>query len=171
LPDVKLIQLDASQMLFNNQFDTLGAFDVIEHISDDEKVLKNCYMALKPGGHIYITVPQFMFMWTSIDDMSHHKRRYSKHELICKTESAGFEILFCSSFVFTLFPLMLLSRLLFKKKLKSTSESKSELYPGKFVNAILSFLLKIDEYLIRAGISLPWGGSLVLVGQKKEIQL
>src|SRR5919205_3799350 len=38
-PDVELIQLDARALPYDSDFDVVGAFDVLEHIVDDEAVL------------------------------------------------------------------------------------------------------------------------------------
>ena len=72
-PEVEFIQLYARQIPFDKEFDAIGAFDVIEHISEDELVISNCYKALKPRVHIYISVPQYMFMWSYVDDFAYHK--------------------------------------------------------------------------------------------------
>ena len=39
-PSAKLIQMDALSIPFVNEFDVVGAFDVLEHIEDDRNVLK-----------------------------------------------------------------------------------------------------------------------------------
>src|SRR5436190_313610 len=36
----EIVQMDARDMPFEAEFDVLGAFDVIEHIDDDERVLR-----------------------------------------------------------------------------------------------------------------------------------
>ena len=109
---VEYVQLDASDIPFEAEFDVVGAFDVIEHIDDDISVLRGICQALKPGGHALITVPQHQFLWSSLDELVHHKRRYGRKELMDKARQAGLEVRFVSSFLFMLFPLMLLSRLL-----------------------------------------------------------
>jgi len=64
LPDtVELIQMDALNIPFENTFDIIGAFDVIEHIDDDEKVIQEVFKALKPNGYFLITIPQYKWLW------------------------------------------------------------------------------------------------------------
>jgi SAM-dependent methyltransferase len=163
--EVSLIQFDATTIDFNAEFGGIGAFDVIEHISDDQKVLNNIYKSLRTGGRVYISVPQYMFMWSQEDDMACHKRRYTKKELINKLELAGFTIEYTTSYMFTLFPLMMLTRLFGNKK-KTEQEMIQALYPGKALNGALNFFARIDFLLIKMGFSLPWGGSLIMVGRK-----
>jgi SAM-dependent methyltransferase len=166
LPSVELIQVDATDMPFKNELDAVGAFDVIEHISEDEKVLTNIYKSLKIGGYAFISVPQYMHMWSYLDDLACHKRRYSRKELVSKMQAAGFQVEYVTGFVFLLFPLMRLSRALNRKKQLQAENEFSELRTGPAMNNFFSFFMRIDEALISAGIRLPWGGSLMIVGKK-----
>ena len=116
-----------------------------------------------------VSVPQFKWMWSYLDDMAHHKRRYSKRELKAKLKEAGFEITYLTSFVFSLFPLMAASRILKGKKNVDYDVDKQmkELELGKLSNKLLGAFMRIDELLINAGLRLPFGGSLVVVAKKK----
>ena len=69
---------------FRNEFDVIGAFDVLEHIADDELVLSQMHQAVRKGGGIILTVPQHSFLWSEIDEYSRHVRRYSVSELKLK---------------------------------------------------------------------------------------
>src|SRR5882762_9070613 len=119
LSSVELIQLDATSMPFVNGFHVIGAFDVLEHIDDDEKVMEEVHRALKPNGKFMITVPQYPWMWSIQDDLSFHKRRYTRNELGMKLEKHGFAIEYLGSFLFTLFPFMVISRTMSRNKNKN----------------------------------------------------
>lgn len=169
LPDVEFVQLNARALPYRSEFHAIGAFDVLEHIDEDEDVMANVHSALLPGGLFFITVPQHAWLWSDADEHAHHKRRYSRAELATKLQRAGFRIAFCSSFVFTLLPLMYASRL--RRKRSTTGQQSAEhLYDElalpKVVDASLSAAMRIDEWLIAAGLSLPAGGSLLAVAQK-----
>jgi SAM-dependent methyltransferase len=167
LPDVEFIQLDATDMPFENYFECIGAFDVLEHIDEDEVVIKNVYNSLKQNGLFFISVPQYMFIWSYLDEIAHHKRRYNKNMLFRKLKNSGFDVIYNSSFVFSLFPVMIISRCLKKKsKLVDKTDTFPELQVNKFVNKILELILGIDELLIYLGIRLPFGGSLIAVAKK-----
>lgn len=168
-PDLKFIQMDAQRIPFEEEFDAVAAFDVIEHIDDDAITLVNIRKALKPGGVALISVPQYRFMWSDLDELVHHKRRYEKAELLAKLLGAGFTVSFCTSFVCTLFPLMLCRRL-FGRVGRRAQPPGSELGALErqvsfrpVVNAIGNVLMKIDEMLIGWGVPLPFGGTLVVV--------
>ncbi len=169
LPNVNFIQLDATNLPFKNEFDAIGAFDVLEHIESDELVIKNIYDALRDNGYFFVSVPQYMWMWSKTDDFACHKRRYSRKELLTKLESKGFKIEYITSFVFILFPFMFFSRIFSKKKkniLDSDINNAPELSLNPLLNSIFKLAMKPDELLIKLGLSLPFGGSLIVVAKK-----
>lgn len=170
LPTVDFVQFDVTQGKVGDNFDMITAFDVIEHIENDEMAISNMSEMLSPGGTLIISVPQHMFMWGKLDEIVKHKRRYSRKELINKLEKNGLAIQKSTSFVFTLFPLMFLSRLL-DRKLDKSSPDEVELEKrvkfSKISNRIFDFFMRIDETLISLGVSLPFGGTLLVVAQKK----
>lgn len=164
-PGVTLFQMDARQIPFDQEFDGVCAFDVLEHIDDDETVLKQLFQAVKPGGGLILTVPQHQFLWSIVDERAFHKRRYSRQELVEKVKQAGFAIVRTTSFVSLLLPLMLLSRL--KRQANQNQYDPLEEYR---MNAIaqrsLEFILKIERIAIQMGLSFSTGGSLLLVANK-----
>src|SRR5262249_55958885 len=78
---VLLLQMDARAIPAVCEFDVIGAFDVIEHIEEDERVIGQIYTALKPGGGTIIAVPQHPCLWSPADDAARHQRRYVRGEL------------------------------------------------------------------------------------------
>jgi SAM-dependent methyltransferase len=164
-PGARLMQMDARQIPFAEEFDVMGAFDVIEHIEDDGAVLAQMHRALKPGGGIVLTVPQHRWLWSWMDDAAHHVRRYGARELREKVMAAGFRVERLTSFVSLLLPAMMASRLA-----RSRSEVESNPYAefriAASMNRLLEAALGIERALIRAGVSFPAGGSLLLVARK-----
>ncbi|MDQ5937035.1 MAG: hypothetical protein QG574_4394 [Cyanobacteriota bacterium erpe_2018_sw_21hr_WHONDRS-SW48-000092_B_bin.40] len=161
LAGVELLELDARKMPFSGHFDVVGAFDVLEHIDEDEVVLRELWKACNSG--IILTVPQHMFLWSSVDDLACHKRRYSAQELVTKVEAAGFSVLHVTSFVSFLMPLLLVSRW---SKGASRSESQSELKLPSVLDSILELICDFEQVLIRSGIRMPLGGSLLVIANK-----
>lgn len=168
-PGAFLFQMDARRIPFFEEFDLIGAFDVLEHIEEDEAVLAQMYQACKPGGGIVLTVPQHRWLWSRVDDFAHHKRRYTRAELAEKTARAGFRVEYATSFVSLLLPLMLFSR--GQKKSGASMEEQMEavgLKVGRLTNAALRAIMRVEQVLIRLGLSFPLGGSLLLVARKAE---
>ena len=167
--DVAFIQLDATAMPFQAEFDIVGAFDVLEHIQDDERVMQGVNRALRPGGLFLITVPQYQWMWSALDEVVRHKRRYSRSDLRRKLRRSGFELLFASSFVTLLFPAMAASRLLSRTRITTGDRKEAfaaEVVLPPVVNRVCDWVMRVDEAMLGAGISLPFGGSLLAVARK-----
>ena len=164
LPDADLMQMDARNIPFSEEFDAVGAFDVLEHIAEDEVVLQEMFRALKPGGGLLITVPQHMFLWSATDEEACHVRRYSASELRAKVGQAGFEVQRQTSFVSFLLPAMLLTRR--KKKIRQDSITSCELQLPRLLNSVLEIVMRCEFLAIRAGCNLPLGGSLLLLARK-----
>jgi SAM-dependent methyltransferase/putative flippase GtrA len=166
-PSVEFVQLDARELPYEAAFDAVGAFDVIEHITEDERVLASVHRALKPGGVLIVTVPQHKWLWSWTDEQARHKRRYGRRELIDKIRAAGFQILHTTSFVTALLPVLYMSRFAVKHERSTPSEiDLSEFEISHTANAVCGAMMRIDEALIRAGLSLPLGCSLLAVARK-----
>lgn len=161
---VSLRQADAADLDIRDAFDVIGAFDVIEHIEDDRRVLANLRAALRRGGGLLLTVPQHAWLWSGTDIAAHHERRYSRKDLRAKLDAAGFEVLRATSFVSLLLPAMLLAR---SRKRDGMAEVEAELDLPPLANAIGYATLGLERWLIRIGIDLPAGGSLLVVARRR----
>jgi SAM-dependent methyltransferase len=164
VPSAELFQMDARKVPFQGEFDVIGAFDVIEHIDEDDEVLREMYGAVKPGGGIILTVPQHQWLWSDTDVYAHHKRRYSRRELKSKVESAGFQVEHLTSFVSILLPVLMISRYRIKRAESFRTEMETNIHP--VVNRVLMAALTLERFLLKRGLSLPAGGSLLLVAKK-----
>lgn len=162
VPGAVFFQMDARAIPFQSEFDLIGAFDVIEHIESDEEVLSEIHRAIVPGGGGLITVPQHPFLWSEYDVRAHHVRRYTATDLRQKLGRAGFEIVRMTSFVSLLLPLMLLSRRS-QRVPDADYDPLAELRMGAWANVLLERVLDIERLLVRGGLSLPLGGSLLAV--------
>jgi 2-polyprenyl-3-methyl-5-hydroxy-6-metoxy-1,4-benzoquinol methylase len=78
---------------FYNQFDTVFALNVIEHIEDDKLALRNIYKLLKKEGHVIILVPAYQALYNAIDASLDHYRRYVQKQTNDIILKAGFEII------------------------------------------------------------------------------
>jgi len=164
-----LYQLDALNTPFaDGQYDVVGLFDVIEHISDDKAVLREMYRICKPGGRIILTVPANKWLWSYFDVSSCHKRRYSKKELYQKLQRAGFVVEKVSFYVFFLFPMFFLYRALRNMRCSFDDEELSsgvEAQTIPLINEIFLSALRLEKLLIKH-INLPIGTSLVAIARK-----
>ena len=105
-----------------------------------------------------------MFMWSASDDRACHVRRYSQKELRHKLEAGGFTVLYMTGFVSLLFPCMMASRLLGKKKKTGGGD---ELHLPLWLNSIFAFVMKIEMVLLKIGVKFPFGGSILAIVRKE----
>jgi len=166
VPRATLFQMDARRIPFEREFDIVGAFDVLEHIHEDDEVLAEIHRALVPGGGLVLTVPQHAFLWSQQDEHACHVRRYERDALTGQLRRAGFDVVTAVSFVSLLLPLMLVSRWR-KGKAAGPFDPLSELRLGGVANRLLERTLDLERLIIRYGGSLPWGGSLLVVARRR----
>lgn len=163
IPTATFLQIDATAMTDVARYDVIGAFDVIEHIEQDQLALDNLARALVPGGSLLISVPQHHWLWSEVDEFACHVRRYMRPELIQKVEIAGLSVKYASSFVSLLIPLMWLSRV---RPSKGEYDPMTEFHISKWINKGLELVMKFEFFLMKLGVRLPFGGSLFLVATK-----
>jgi SAM-dependent methyltransferase len=162
--EVEFVQMDARNIPGIGIFDLSGAFDVIEHIADDEGVLCGMRAVTQTGGGTIIAVPQHPWLWSRADDIAHHQRRYRRGELEAKLLRSGFEVLFSSSFTALLFPLMAASRLMRGNDAKDTDDFREFKLNRHFNDAFIA-ILRAEVRLTLAGWKWPAGGSRVVVAR------
>ena len=143
--------------------DLIAAFDVIEHIPDDVRVLTQCRQALRPGGQMFISVPAYQFLYANNDRVAHHQRRYTRALLRERLLAAGFKPTKVTYFNSFLFPLILPVVLL--KKLKehwfgpddTTNLSHQFSAP---VNRVFGEIMSSERFLL-SEIDFPFGHSII----------
>lgn len=165
LKRTELLQFDATRIPFDGEFDAVGAFDVIEHIPDDNAVLASMAASLAPGGIALITVPQHPFLFGPADVSAKHERRYTRAALVAKVERAGLRVECATSFVTLLFPAMASVRLLSKWR-GGEYDSADEFKIGPF-NGVFATVMDLERWTIRHGARWPFGGSLLVVARKQ----
>ncbi len=163
IPSANFKKLDITKMSDRESYDVIGAFDVIEHIEEDQKSLINLAHALKPTGKLIISVPQHQWLWSATDEASCHVRRYSSKELSAKLQAAGLKIDYQSSFISLLLPLMVVSR---KRSSNVKVDPMEELKMSKALNLALETIMSLELFLLRVGVRFPFGGSLLIVASK-----
>ena len=101
---IRLLQGDAQELpLRENSFDVVTMMDVLEHLRDDDRALREVWRVLRPGGALILTVPAYQHLWSAHDEALHHFRRYEKAGLHAVLKAADFEI-WRLSFAMSLMP-------------------------------------------------------------------
>lgn len=141
---------------------TIGAYvslDVLCHANvEPARALKEAHRCLRPGAIAVFNLPAYSWMLSAHDRRVHNARRFTRGEARALIGAPGFRILRASYWNTLLFPLMLLHRLVER----DDAESDVRDYP-RWLDAIFSTALAIERAAIGAGLSLPFGGSLMIV--------
>ncbi|MDA0979177.1 MAG: methyltransferase domain-containing protein [Proteobacteria bacterium] len=72
--------------------DYIFSLNVLEHIEDDAAAMEAIFRRLRPGGRLFIYVPAFDHLRTSMDDLVGHYRRYTRRSLTQVVAGAGFVV-------------------------------------------------------------------------------
>lgn len=78
------------------KYPIITSLNVLEHIDDDVKVLKELYELNKSEGLLILYLPASMKAWSQMDIDVGHFRRYSKKEINSKLENIGYDIIYSS---------------------------------------------------------------------------
>lgn len=152
-------------------FDAIGMFDVVEHIEDDHAALHQCTRLLKTGGMLFLTVPARPELWSAYDDISGHKRRYTKTTLTSLLNRSGYTIRYMSYVgFFQYLPHLIMKRFMLHKSGGKKTDVMSVLrqvvwQPPAAMNWMLeqSFLW---DMAISKIMPLQVGTSLIVAAQK-----
>jgi SAM-dependent methyltransferase len=141
--------------------DGIYTSNVLEHIEDDEIILRQLHHRLRLGGTIAVYVPAFMCLYSNMDLAVGHYRRYDARELCQKLESAGFTILhqsYSDSIGF----------LVWWYLKKRGSKGGNELSNHRALSMYDKFIYPLSSLIDSIGFQYLFGKNLLVVA-KKEI--
>lgn len=97
---LRVLRADILQVDMSEKFDWVFAFEVLEHMKDDELAIRRVSDLLKPNGRLVLSVPAHMRYWTRHDEAAGHFRRYERADLTQKLSRNGFrvELAWCYGF-------------------------------------------------------------------------
>ena len=76
-------------------FDLVYSLNVLEHVEDDAAVVRVISQHVRSGGGVFIFVPAFPALFTSMDRLVGHFRRYTRGTLRPLLEQAGLSVETC----------------------------------------------------------------------------
>ncbi|MBX3281420.1 MAG: class I SAM-dependent methyltransferase [Acidobacteria bacterium] len=154
----------AEQLPYTDEsFDLTTALDVIEHLDDDIAGLKEMFRVTRKGGRSLIFVPAFMWLWGVQDDISHHRIRYTKRQIVDRLKAAGYEIERATYANFTFFTPILGGRLLMRLTgIKPESENNINV---SALNGIFGKLFSAERLWLK-NLNFPFGVSIVVVAKR-----
>lgn len=168
----ELYQFDIMKPAFENEFDFVCLFDLLEHIQDDDTVLRNVLRMLhREDGKVILTVPAHPRLWSLYDRAATHKRRYTKGTLRRKLVQNGFDILEMKYFFMSIAPLLLARSVLRPDRGRDYKGCRAEASAAH--PAIGKLLLRICRTENRVIDYLPnfFGGSLFAVARAADREI
>ncbi len=149
-------------------FGAAGLFDVIEHVADDEALLREVHRILRPGGLLCVTVPAHGWLWSAEDEVAGHHRRYTLPELRGRLARCGFEVRFDTYFfaplVAPIFLLRSLPHRLMRRSAAAVEQGAAAQHvPSPAARRAIDALLRPELRRIRAGRRIPVGTSCLAV--------
>jgi SAM-dependent methyltransferase len=153
---------DIASLPVRGHIDVIGAFDVIEHLDDDEGALREMRAALHSSGSLLLTVPAHPRLWSDFDEASGHRRRYTVQSLSAVVARAGFEVRYVTPFMTILYAAARVRR---RHKARPSADPASvveaELQVSAPLNAMLYRLLRQEARVVARRGRLPTGTSLL----------
>ncbi|MDE2228179.1 MAG: class I SAM-dependent methyltransferase [Alphaproteobacteria bacterium] len=139
-------------------FDAVFSADVLCHRGvAAERALAELQRCLKPGGALVVNLPAYQWLYSAHDRAVDNARRYRHGEVVRLLAAAGFGRIRATYWNTVLFPLMLARRLL------RTGGSEVGLLPAPF-ERLFDAAASAESALLRSGLRLPFGGSILAVG-------
>jgi SAM-dependent methyltransferase len=156
----------------NNTFDLVCAFDVIEHVEDDQLAVNELKRVTKINALVLITVPAFMGLWSHHDVINHHFKRYKISEVnqLFDSKNDGnkvFDTYFNNFLFLPIYFFRKVSNLLKLGEKRIGSGSDFEAFKPGIINTILYKIMRFESSVINRKISMPFGVSIMYNWEKK----
>ena len=147
----------------NGAFDLVVSVDVLYHlwVKQVNMTIQEFSRVLRPKGWLVVKVPAHNWIRTDHDKLVMTGRRFSISEVRQMMLEGGFEVSFLS---YAHLPLLLISVL---KTWLDKGEEKSGVMPiNPVINRLLLGYLKLENWWLLKGWSIPWGNCIVVVARK-----
>jgi SAM-dependent methyltransferase len=141
-------------------FDLVTCLDVIEHTDDDRAALRELRRVTKPGGRLVVTVPAHPRLWSRHDEVNGHRRRYTRRSLMAAAADSGWRIERMTGFNVAYLAPAAAVRVARRGAAGQLGTSELTLTPPA-LNPVLELPLRAESALLRRGIDLPPGLSLL----------
>ena len=144
-------------------FSAVFSVDVLCHNTVDERsAVLQFRRCLADNGWLIVNVPAYRWMLSRHDAAVHNVRRYTAKGLRRLLEAAGFRIVYATYWNAVLFPLMVITRKFLPRR-GATSDVTE--YP-RLIDALCRAATTFETTLLRKGLRLPFGGSLIAIATK-----
>lgn len=153
---IGLGDIESGKYFFDEKkFDVAICLNVLEHIKDDKRALRNLHNLLKSKGILILLVPSHPTLLGEIDKTIGHFRRYDLEDLVSLLNSLGFKVIFKKRINF-------LGAIGWWAAGKILREKKVESNKMIVFNLFAPFFLSVEDL-----IGTPTGTSILMIGEKQ----
>jgi SAM-dependent methyltransferase len=146
-------------------FSAIVSADVLCHGGVEEgTALGEFRRCLRPGGLLVLNLPAYQWMLSEHDQAVHNVRRYTAGGVRSLLSAAGFTDILTSYWNTILFPLMAIRRKLGRRR-EAKPSSDVVLMPAP-VERLFAAIVALEAALTRAGLRLPFGGSVLATAMR-----
>lgn len=147
-------------------FDLIVAMDLLEHLEDESRALREIGRICRPGGYVFVTVPAYRCLWSRHDEALGHRRRYTRPQIVSRLREAGFATVKSSYFVTTVLPAAAVFRMI--RRWFGRESTGTDLFPvPEPFNAVLSAIMRAESGLVWS-VGLPFGLTAWVLARKGE---
>ncbi|HUR11036.1 MAG TPA: methyltransferase domain-containing protein [Flavitalea sp.] len=163
---------------FDDSFDMVCAFDVIEHVQEDASAIRQLRRVLRKDGRLILTVPAYNFLWSTHDNVNHHFRRYTADRIEKLLKKEGLSVEYLTYFNTFLFIPIASYRLATRRGKKINSpESASQktiqsdferpVSKNRFLNRLFEIIFSAERKLLKS-VKMPFGVSMLVIAHKED---
>jgi SAM-dependent methyltransferase len=144
-----------------SRFELAVCLDVLEHVKDDAAALRELDRVICSGGALVVTVPAYPSLMGEHDQAAGHVRRYSRSLLLKRANALRLRPVLMTHFNSILLPIAAAVRMTHRR---ASAAPKSDLVrTHAAMDGALSLPMRVEARLIRAGLDLPAGLSILAV--------
>jgi SAM-dependent methyltransferase len=150
-----------------DHFDLVMLMDVAEHFApgEDRGLFAECARILRPGGFLFARAAAFRLLRSRHSEFAWTRQRYTRPRLLALCRDAGLEPRRATYANFLLSPIALAKFRVWEPLFDRQPSSGLKRLPGP-VEAIFRGALRLEAGLIRRGVSLPFGQTVIVVSRK-----
>jgi SAM-dependent methyltransferase len=145
-------------------FAAILSADVLCHRRvNEQRALLQFHRCLAEDGWLILNLPAYRWMLSRHDAAVHNVRRYTAESVAQLLRAAGFRPVYATYWNTVLFPLMLIRRKLLPGHAGEAGDVA--LYPRP-IDALCRAATALESAALRAGLTFPFGGSVLAVAAK-----
>jgi len=151
----------------NGAFDLVLSLDVIAHLPRGEEPLaaREFARVTRPGGLVVVRTSALDCLRSRHGEFAHERQRFTRRRLAGSMEAAGIRVLRCTYSNSLLLPVALFKFRVWEPLLRKPAASGVQPV-APWLDSLLHVPMALETAWLGAGLNLPVGQSLTLIGEK-----